>query len=352
MTPIEPGSVCSLRSYLTAELIPFAQEFSHLGFKPEILAEFVLVQASFQEEGQLVFPTFFLTDHLAELLNAVDGHNALKTGGAEYAEHAVYRVFKQCALLAAEKPWVVYVELRERGFDYGVFRTDQYPLGPTAFERLRSLRTSNLRAVGLNRLGRNFVEIRSNSGLSRYVNTGSDQDQSIAPTEAIRKFTSALVRDAEPQLTETLESFYYRLGFDILHARTGTLLAVIPHGRPWPSIFDDGVKIESPIQVRDEILQLLHGKDINESYQQLVGCAALIKAMAGMDGVTVFDSRGAVIGYNFFVQHQSLGSRMHDAMAGGSRRRAFEALCARLGEDLSAVVYKSADGALRVATSP
>ena len=88
-----------------------------------------------------------------------------------------------------------------------------------------------------------------------------------------------------------------------------------------------------------------------EALQQLVAWNQLLRRMANMDGITVLDSCGAIIGYNCFVKDSTAGSHESGTITGGARRRAFDVLRSQIGKQISGVIYKSQDGVVELGIS-
>jgi hypothetical protein len=66
-----------------------------------------------------------------------------------------------------------------------------------------------------------------------------------------------------------------------------------------------------------------------------------MQGMLASDGIVVFTDAGAIIAYRAFLK---LPSTSTNPVAGGARRRTFEALQALVGRDIEAVFIASQDG--------
>lgn len=345
-TPDEP--VVSFKAYLRSDLQSLTGTFAHETLTPRFLAEFVALQSSYQEEGVVLHPLVFLTNNLRKLLDAVNGRNAIPVGHGTIDLITIHQIFKRCAPLAADQTWAIFVEFADSEMRYGVFRTEQSPLEPTAFERLRDLNDEALSIIGLNRLGGSFVEVRNAQGECRYINMGADEERSEYPGDFVKAFTDAVTDTADDAVRKRLKTFYARLAFNFIHAPHGALVAIINDGFSLPSLFNDGISFESRLDVAAYVDAALDGSASSESWEALAGISGLIRAMMGMDGIVVLDTSGSLVGYNYFVKNKALPEIATSQVIGGARRRAFEALCTSLGSEIRAVFYKSRDGALNM----
>ena len=346
---VEAGSenVLSFRRFLSAEISDCVSCFRQPFLSADLLAEFILIHSRYQEEGDDLFPVVFLGESLQGVLTVAGGQDPIEIGSGGLTRSGVQQAFKRCAPLAADRAWAIFVILEEGVLRYGIFRTEQSPLRPTSFAKLRQARTDDISVVGLVRMGMGFVEVRSSRGWFRYVNLTREQEETENPRNVIQSFIEIVSRHCPAHLSGELQSFYYRCGFDILQADHGTLLAVIDHRHGNPKIFDDGVSLSPRIEVVSMIEEIL-AENSNEAFLRLASFALLLRKMTSMDGITVVDSSGSIVGYNYFVRSAALGARGETIPAGGARRRAFDALCSHLGEDLLAVIYKSRDGAVEI----
>jgi hypothetical protein len=339
--------VLSFRSYLQAKMAPFVSDFHKSDLAADLLSEFIVVLSMYREEGTDLFPAVFLGEDVKEVLSITQGIDPILIGSGPQTRETVRRAFKQCASLAEGREWAVYVTFKKKILHYGIFRTDPSPVNPTPFERLRQNKNRNVKIIGLSRLGRSFIEVRSGVGLFQFVNMLGDHEETMNPKEMIRSFMKVATQDAPFDLKAQLLSFYYRLGADILHSNHGTLLAIIPHQKSVPSLFRDGILLENRINVLGGISKMRE-PSTEESLHQLVAWNLLIRRMASMDGITVLDSCGAVVGYNCFIRGSNLESKEAGMVMGGARRRAFDVLRSHLGSQLFGVIYKSQDGVVEL----
>src|SRR5690606_11754243 len=128
----------------------------------------VVVLSMYREEGTDLFPAVFIGEDVNEILSVAHGIDPILIGSGPQSRETVRRAFKQSAPLAEGREWAVYVTFKKRVLSYGIFRTDPSPVSPTPFERLRRNRNQHLNIIGLSRLGRSFIEVRSGVGLFQF----------------------------------------------------------------------------------------------------------------------------------------------------------------------------------------
>jgi hypothetical protein len=343
-------AILSFRSYLQKGMSHFVSDFQQSDSVADVLAEFIIVLSSYQEEGVQLFPIVFIGEDLSEILSITQGIDPIVVGQGEQNRESVRRAFKRFAPLTEGRAWAAFVILQKNSMSYGVFRTSQSPLLPTAFECLRQTQNPDLRVLGLSRLGGSFVEIRSASGQYKYINMSGEYEEAKNPPKLIYDFMNVVTKDAPPEVLPHLRSFYYRVGVDLLHANHGALLAVTHFNQEIPEIFQDGILLKERIDLSKAISKFLDTSD-RESYQRLVAWSQLLRRMTRMDGITLVDTSGAIVGYNCFIRNSDLEFNPKFSSSGGARRRAFDVLRTHLGEHLSGVIYKSQDGVIEMGIS-
>lgn len=344
----EAESVLSFRNYLQAGIRHFVADFKSSEFAADLLAEFIIVLSSYQEEGVRLFPIVFIGENLSEILSVTKGVDSISIGQGDQSRESVRRAFRKFAPLTEGREWAGFVIIDGSEIKYGLFRTNHSPLIPTAFECLRQTSNPNYRILGLSRLGGSFVEVRSANGNFQYINMPGDYTEAKNPPKLVNEFMESVTKDSPASVRPHLRSFYYRVGVDLLHANHGSLIVVIPADQEVPSIFQDGIVLKDRIRIADTISKYLSGKD-ESSFQSMMGWSQLLRRMTRMDGITIIDTCGSIVGYNCFVNQKTFNGKRVSGTSGGARRRAFESLCEYLGPNLTSVIYKSHDGIIEMA---
>jgi hypothetical protein len=306
-----------------------------------ILTEVVVGVTSYREEGVRYLPMVMVTDSLETLLKSVNGSDAMVIGESPYQSNLTRAILKTCGPLGEGRQWAIYILLKDEHVQYGIFRADLFPLHQTSFERLRSLNNSQLKIIGITRMGEHVVEVRSASGEFRYIDSAGSFKPQVA-SAVLKKFVSAVTRDVPSDLKPKMQAFFYRVAVDVYGSSHGTIGAVVDAKAATPAYLSDGVWLKEKFGLAASINTYVE-RGSEADVLSLVSHGNLIQKMMVMDGVTVFSSAGSVLGFNCFVQDPSL-QRSPSAIVGGARRRAYDILCSKLGNDLISVLYKSQDG--------
>ena len=331
-------------------LLEITQAFRCFDFKLDLLSEAVLLLTHYQEEGISLFPVIFISDSKTTIMQGLAGKEAIHIGSGPANRDTLTQAFKNCAPLAEDRLWAVYMIVEDEALSYGIFRSDPSPLAPTVFERLRNLQTARGCIVGLTRLGGSFVEIRSSTGDFKYINVSGASDEGYHPAQVIRAFVDGLSAEVDEHIKPLLQSFYYRLGMDILHGTHGTLIAIQKKGHRIPSFLEDGIHFKPHVAVAEAIAAISIDPQNREPYLRLLSYGQLLRKLTWMDGITLLDTEGNILGYNCFVR-----TSVPDAQSrvlGGARRRAYEVMQRFVPEQLNGAFYKSQDGVIRYKANP
>ncbi|MBC7662034.1 MAG: hypothetical protein H7249_20255 [Chitinophagaceae bacterium] len=331
----------SFREFLQDRLRPLTENLSHVMHNVDFLSEIVLLLANYQEEGTNLFPVVFITDSKDHLSKHLAAREMIAIGEGPINRDTFTRAFKHCAPLAEDRLWAVYILMEGSTVRYGIFRSESSPLAPTVFEKIRNLREEGSCIIGLTRLGGNFVEIRTSTGLHQYVNvTGTDEDD-YHPGRVIRDFVACVSSGAEGPVKPLLSSFYYRVGMDVMHGSHGSLIGILKKGQSIPDILEDGIHLKPSINVSEAIRGIIQSED-RDNYLRLMSYSLLLRKLTWMDGITLLDTEGGILAYNCFIKTSAL--RPQDAIIGGARRRAFEHMQNNVPGLLAGCLYKSQDG--------
>lgn len=334
----------SFRNQLIAGISEFAPQIDADTKDVEWLTDLVVTLSGYQEEGLNLFPVVFISRDLDLILETLHGRDPILVGTGETTTETVQKGFKHCAPLAEDRQWALFFEVKGDSLAYGLFRVEQSPVKPTAFERLRQLKDPNVKIIGLTRLPGNFVELRAANDRHLYIDLSGGGKNSYHGPRLIHDFTYIVARDTVDEVNTLLRAFYYQLGVDILHADHGSLVAVISANSDALSlVLSDGVFLDPIINISDGVDEYIETNHGGKSVQRLKAWRQLLRKMASMDGIVVLNTQGSIIGYNCFIAGSVLETN-HGYPVGGARRRAFEVLASFLGNGIEGIMYRSQDG--------
>lgn len=347
----------NLRRPLRAELSEFLadEKFCHATTDA---AMWLIVQLSrYQEEGVLLYPRVLICDDLSKLLPRLLGRDAKRLGEGERTTATMKLALKTCAPLARDQ-WIAYVQRtafgEKEGFAYGVFR-EETTLAGDVRDKITSgevLTEASGSAVLVSQVAERVVELVGGRGKTLTFHLTGVPDDQESPREAIDALAQAITADVDPADRASTASFLSATLGDALRRGHGTLIAVAAPSAIPSELLEDGVPlVTAPIDVADCIHSYLVD-GTKEALARALAHATLIEGVLGTDGITVFEANARITQYNVFVSSGAANSGPGKKpltpreLAGGARRRAFEALKRLVDQGkLKAAFFRSADGA-------
>jgi hypothetical protein len=311
----------------------------------ESLVALVTALADYREEGRSLFPRVLICDDLDKVLRNVQGSNPILIGTGSRGTDTVLRALKKCAPLA-DNSWAIWIDRKPDHFDYGVFREP----APTALDLRQTLIDTppgeGLRALLVAQFGPRVVELipAGKPGLRIHL-SGSREDQ-VSAGDFIQRVVDWSCSDLTDENSRySYVSFCSTVLRDILRKGHGALIAVAPHDQKLlVGASEDAVVLDPPIDVAT--LVKAHAEaQTSSALTELLGSASLIAGMLGSDGITVFDTAGRILAFNWFIQTDVTKLTPRDQI-GGARHRAFSALKGLVDAgQLCGAFIRSSDGA-------
>lgn len=193
------------------------------------------------------------------------------------------------------------------------------------------------------KIGNKVVELNSIS--NHCVIALSLNNYDVKMEDEIQKLTDIILEDVEPSYPIRNETATYikDMFIDALNHGHGNLIAVSNNVE---QLQKDG-HLKGGIYLPDEIdfTNLLadnHKQRTDQTATTLNAFTQLTISMLNFDGITLFNTKGCVVGYHFIVDNKLEAEK---SIVGGSRTRAFEALTQT--NCISACLMKSQDGNIK-----
>lgn len=336
------AQVLSFRHLLTEAIENFlVQQELAATYSAKVIGELIATLSRYHEEGAPLSPQVFLTALREPMLKALGGHDAIRIGGGPRTIDTMRRALKQCAPLSVGG-WCLYFAESSDGWEYGVFRSEATPLTASPFDRLRTLRHAVPRIIGVQQLAESVLELRSSDGGCKYIYLSSARTDAPLPTLVVETLVSAVTADVEPGLREPSQAFFRELFLSMMQAPHGALVAVLPAPLTQSPLFVDGILLTPILDIAQRVAEYRRAPT-PQTASAVDALLSLARGMINSDGITVFRSDGALLGYNVFVRHPPT-SAAYPSRIGGARRRTYEVLCQQVGAELVAAFYRSQDG--------
>lgn len=310
----------------------------------ESLIALAVAIADYREEGRPLFPQLLICDDLDSVLRNVQGSNAIELGCGGRHPETILRALKKCGPLA-ENSWAIWIERQPDAFRFGVFRTPT----PTAIDLRTTLRdtmsSAPLRAVLIGQFAPGTVELISTGQAGIRIHLSGQREEQIPnddPQRQVIDWSASDIQDG--RLRESYVSFATTVLHDLLRKGHGTLIAVVPHdSKAWKRHARDAMILAEAVDLASKLRH--HANEPTSSgLSDLLASVDLVAGMLSSDGITVFDTAGRVVAFNWFIRTDTSKLTARERL-GGARHRAFAALKARVdAAQVRGAFIRSSDG--------
>ncbi len=300
----------------------------------ENIVELIVLLANYQEEGIGLKPKVYLFENIDSIIRMLPDGEKLEVGLSDTTIDGLKKVLKKCAPLSKDG-WAIYISDNGGIFEYGVFSGASNPLSSDMDEVILD-GDENTKAVRIFQLAASCVELKSNACEPINVFLNHRKENSDPPLKYFDNLIDVVVADIPLDFLDTTKNYLSKIISDALEESHGCIVAVSTKSSPPAFLKDDGTTFENPIDFL-ELIKQLKKDEIKESI--LTNKGVLLKGMFNSDGIILFDSKGRLLGYNYFVNLPA-----EKGLVGGARKRAYSSLKKKIGRGLIAVFMQSQDG--------
>ena len=325
----------TLRSHLTGALNDLV-ESANLGTlgKCSVICELVTLFVDYQEEGASLFLDAFLTDNLENITAMIPDSGRLKLGVVKCDEAGIRKAVKKAAPLV-RGCWKMYLAPRSINLEFGLFRDSAHPLNVPIDLVLQTGGAGTAKFIRVTRLAQDSVRVSTNGGKQIIVHFTNERDGVADAGESLATLCKLACSGIEAKPAQTIETYLASLLSSALRASHGALVAIVPSSKI-PRFLDDCTPLEPPICLSAAVEAV---RNNSNALPQLQALESLVCGMFCCDGIVVIDTKANVVAYNGFIRLEASN------VVGGARKRAYQALCAKIGKGLVAAYYQSQDGA-------
>jgi hypothetical protein len=298
--------------------------------------------AVYTEEGVTMTPSVFICGSVSRLVQLAGVGEYIPLSGDVPLESAAPKLLKAAAPLCSGN-WRIYIERNDNGLTcrYGVFCGSSDPSSLTIDEVVLDEYDEKFPVIRITQSATNKVEVRTSAGDGTEFRFNSDQDVAeLKAYEHIKLLSNAISHNSGPSKS-LFVGYIDRMLSGAIKDCHGTLIAVVPSSTGGlPDNLSDIVRLDPPFHLYDRYQRHIDEGRTADSVSRLQAASELVSGFIGSDGITVFNDAGYVLGYRAFVHSENGGK----PISGGARSRAYEAMKALVGIDLTAVFFRSQDG--------
>lgn len=310
--------------------------------KPGVVNELVDVVnqlSDYYEEGTHLYPEIVLLRNFDEFKATIPCFYHILYGG-EYVPGTLLRSLKMCAPLA-HSGWHIFMELKEASVRWGVVNAEQSVTAVSILNQIVGSETSPF--VYIRNIGSKTVELSSGNN-SYKVSLSLKQIDDILKDE-LRDLCQVITREC-PDYQEDFANFLFQQINSALQKGHGNLIVTIDTNKTIkiPEVLKEGVVMESPLNLYGLFLEFMQDDKELFAHELLQKNSILLESMLNHDGITLFTTKGQVLGYHFIVDNNT---KTTEHLNGGARTKAFSKLCQSMDKGIEAVFMKTQEGTIK-----
>ena len=294
--------------------------------------------SDYYEEGTHLYPEVIILDDLSQFIKEYPCiYNVFENG--ELKEKSLQRAIKMCAPLA-DNGWVIFIEVKGDNVAWGVLNVELSAVTTPVFNQIIADNNDNYQIVYIKNIGLKTVEFASRGNKNNYLVSLSLKDIEDILRDEVADFCDVIVRDVKRDKSESKEMINKAINTAIQRGH-GNLIVVIEdkdEDTVIPDVLKNGVKV-TPIDFPDLYFSYFQGKGSIENHSALEKNIDLIISMMNHDGITVFTTKGRVVGFHYIVENNIKKTEENE---GGSRHKAYNKLCTT--QQIMAVLMRSQEG--------
>lgn len=298
-----------------------------------LLVELIVLLSRYQEEGVKLIPEVYMTNDIEALTSMIPYSEKIKIDMADKSEEGIKKILKKSAPLAIDS-WRIYIMEKSNELEYGLFRDSGYPLN-VLLDEVIMIEDEEFFVVKAFQAASDCVEIRSSKSNFHYIFLNHNKEGTPPPQQYIENLVEKITEEVDINFKESTNTYLHRLFLNSLGQSHGCIIAVTNMKKVPKFLSEDGIILVNPINFGNLVDKLIR-KEIKSSYLNSNG--SLLKGMLNSDGIILFNNKGCLLGYNFFVKFNATN------LVGGARKRAYDTIKSKIGKGICAVFMQSQDG--------
>jgi hypothetical protein len=303
--------------------------------------------SSYNEEGRQLFPEVVMSTSIDAFIKQLPSHYRVPIGSGKISTLEFKKALKKCAPLAVNG-WIIYIEIAEHNFSYGLISSDSSELSPLLYQHIvGDLRSSeiNCPVIYIKNIGQSVVKIK---GLNKEIYICLNlRDDIVNSDEHLNSLVSEITSSVDSSIQEASTNYLHRVLESSLQSCHGCLIGVVSVGDDALSTIRKGIPDASFLDIPIDFSELVKNFNENPSVESTTALRAyrsIIEGMLNSDGITIFTDDAKLIAFNGFIESDT--GAAEDGVHGGARKRAYQAMCT--AGIFSSCYYKSQDGPVEV----
>lgn len=300
----------------------------------------------YEEEEVRIAPRILLGKNLSLIFKQVPDHFKLVLG-TDDADGLHFNKMLKSLIPLCKNGWYVFVNFYDDKINYGIFRKFRSPVA-LDFEQLVFDSDDiydtdeNIGMICIRPLDKLSFIIRGihieDFIISSYFTARDDvQEENALFNMLLEDIIGAIGID--DKIREYIKNAMNHILYAFNERIHGAILLIVTEEYEYPNNYLDGLKVVPPINFINNIVdtQMVEAYETAEKYYAV---SNLLYDFLNIDGITIMNNRGEIIGYNAFYRSNS----MPMDVVGGARKRTFEGLKRVEDDNIVGIYYQSQDG--------
>lgn len=313
----------------------------------ELLTELVATLSYFTEEQSVFLPEIVISDDFITLRKVFSETFHVSIGQTKADKNAAKTILKSCGPLTIAG-WSIFIDIKGSKLHYGLFRQSWMPFSLSIDDTIHSEGDFPAHFMYIRKSFGNAVLISSPKSESRRILFSNQRDTIEDEQKCLNDLIDLLTAHVNENY-DKVQTFLKRTLKQILLKSHGCILTItrVPT-EATPKKLGDSVTIDPKLDIARSV-QAFSGHEDQTTLSNLQSIPSLMKGMMESDGVVCFSPDAKLLSYRGFARSRK-GKGSQAGAVGGARRRAFEALCEDVGDELSGVFMQSSDGTMQIRT--
>jgi hypothetical protein len=320
----------------------FAEKFPNYDYLVEGILNLIDSMSAYKEEGKDLFPEIFITTNIESVLETLPFCKIVEIASDTPTAGEFEKILKLCAPLS-KKGWVTFINVSDEIISYGLVSTEISELSPTFREQVigeLSGNNQNYAIVYLHNVGNKSVLLQGIN--NKAVICLALRSEGPNRGKELNKLCKAITKDMVSIIRDISTAYFEKIIGNATSIGHGNLVGVVKESKSALTLLrnkhPDGIYLSVPIDFI-EMLQASEEQKTREASTVNQLYSSLLQSMLNHDGITIFTTKGRLIGYHLFVKSDGIEE---SDVTGGARSRAFEVM--KQSQVFYCCFYKSQDG--------
>lgn len=300
----------------------------------------------YEEEEVRITPRVLVGKNLSLIFKQVPDHFKLVLGTDDENGLHFNKMLKSLIPLC-KNGWYVFIDFNDSKIDYGIFRKFRSPVAldfeQLVFESNEVYATDdNIGMIcirPLNKLSFIIRGIHIEDFIISSCFTAQDdvQEENTLFNMLIEDIIGAI--GIEDKAREYIRNAINHILYAFNERIHGAILLIVTEEFQYPNSYLEGLMVNPPVNFVSNIIDA-KTVDAYETAEKYYAISNLLYEFLNVDGITIMNNRGEIIGYNAFYRSDLTPMNV----VGGARKRTFEGLKRVEDENIVGIYYQSQDG--------